>query len=314
MTRTVGDRRERDRATLMKEVIKVKKVSLNIYLIIVALFTSSCSSAASTVQPASTAANPVQSATAPLTPTSTSSPVPTTTPTIEATLESMATRETIAAYIDKGENCETPCFLGIYPGKTTLREMTGILTHLGLPISKISDKGVDYYGIDYELDNRLSMNVTFIVQDQQVKNVKMDISMDTSEVSDARNWPAFSPETLIDRYGTPSEVTLATDWGPRSYFEMNIYFASVDLIVEYNGYNLISRPSNSMVICPLRTPFEYLRIWMGKDPQYPPMEAVSFEKATSLTMEDFAELMTGDPDQACFTMNEEVIPKLRENP
>lgn len=298
----------------MKEGKEVKKVFWIICLLIVAIFTSSCSSASSTVEPASTSTNPVRSATAPLTPTRTSSPVPTTTPTIEATLEAMAAREAIAAYIDDGGNCETPCFLGIYPGKTTLREMTGILTHLGLPIWKTSEKGLDYYEVNYELDNHLSINGMLIVQDQLVKNLEIDIGMDTSEVSDAQNWPAFSPETLINRYGTPSEVTLATDWGPRSYFEMNIYFASVDLIVEYSGHELIPKLSNSMVICPLRTPFENLRIWMGKDPRYPPMEAVSLEKATSLTLGDFAELMTGDPDQACFTMNEEVIPKLRENP
>jgi len=294
--------------------MKVKKVSLNLCFIILALFTSGCGSAALTVQPAATATNLVWSATAPPTPTSTNSPVPTTTPTIEATLEAMAARETIAAYIDNGGDCDTPCFLGIYPGKTSLREMTGILTHLGLPMWKTSEKGLDYYEVNYELDNHLSINGMLIVQDQLVKNLEIDISMDTSEVSDARNWPAFSPETLIDRYGTPSEVTLATDWGPRSYFEMNIYFASVDLIAEYSGHELIPRLSNSMVICPMRTSFEYLRIWMGKDPQYPPMEAVSFEKATSLTLDDFAELMTGSPDQACFTMNEEVIPKQRENP
>jgi hypothetical protein len=87
---------------------------------------------------------------------------------------------------------------------------------------------------------------------------------------------------------------------------MSIYYDALNLIVEYDGFELISL--EELLVCPLSMQFEYIRIWMGKEPFYPPPEGVSLEQATTMTMAEFSQRMTGDPDQACFTLTEAVIP------
>lgn len=294
--------------------IKMKRISLRIIIILIALLSSGCESAPVPVQSTTPATDTALSGTPTLKITNANFPIPTTSHTIVASLGATETKETIAAYLVNGGGCETPCFLGIYPGKTTQKQLKRILTNNGLPFWNNSNKGIDFYGINYEFKNELSLKGTFTVQNDLVKNLDLGIGLETSEARDVRNWQTFSPATLIGRYGTPSEVTIAMDWGPRSYFEMNVYFKSVDLIVEYAGFELLTSPSKSMVICPLRIPFEDIQIWMGRDPRNPPLEAVSFEKATMLTLEDFSKIMTGTPEQACFTINGESFPWYIDSP
>jgi hypothetical protein len=44
---------------------------------------------------------------------------------------------------------------------------------------------------------------------------------------------------------------------------------------------------------------------LGEDPEYPPIKGVSLEKATAMTLQEFSQLMTGDPTNACFNLKEE---------
>jgi hypothetical protein len=47
---------------------------------------------------------------------------------------------------------------------------------------------------------------------------------------------------------------------------------------------------------------------MGKVPVYPPAEAVPLQDATDMTIEEFSNLMTGNPNEACFIVKGEVFP------
>jgi hypothetical protein len=94
----------------------------------------------------------------------------------------------------------------------------------------------------------------------------------------------------------------------RSFLDMVMRFDTVDLIVEYTGYDVIPRQKDLPKICPLTVQFDSVRLWMGKNPYQLPREAITLETATSLTMEEFSKLMTGDPNKACFNLKEEAFP------
>jgi hypothetical protein len=251
---------------------------------------------------------PTLNQTTPPSSTSTISHTPTVTLTPYPTLETEQAMETIKTFLHDGGDCEKPCFLGILPGESTLSEAKSIFMHLGLPTKKITYEGKDIYGTRYDFDNGLSVTGNITVQDEIVKNLRIDITPETPKAGFQRGWLVFSPETLISHYGQPSSVSFALDWGPRSYFEMDIYFDTDDLIVIYSGDDLIPRQKGSPTVCPLSAAFDNIQIWMGKDPINPPMEAVPLERATSMTIEEFSKLMTGNPDQACFTVNSEMFP------
>ena len=252
----------------------------------------------------SPAIRPTSIRTMPVTPTTTLTPLP--------TLDAELAREAITAYLHDGGNCQTPCFLGVFPGETTIAEAQGILAHEGLPIKMNTFEGKEIYGGYYDFDTGLSINIDLIVQDDIVRNMRIGITPEITLEGSPRAWLTFSPDTLISQYGQPSKVSFVTDWGPRSLFVMNVYFEETNLIVQYSGYNLISM--GNMLVCPLSMQFEFIRIWMGKEPFYPPPEAVWLEQATTMTMAEFSQRMTGDPDQACFTLTEAVIPVMNTAP
>ena len=85
---------------------------------------------------------------------------------------------------------------------------------------------------------------------------------------------------------------------------MIMYFDTPGLIVHYSGYNMTPES-----FCPMTAPFDFVRLWMGHNPpDTPSFETISLEDATSLTMDQFTQLMLGDPKKACFRVKEEVNP------
>ena len=281
-----------------------------IYLLMTIVFVMpGCTSGGSTITPLSTPTLVPSSTATPtftprLQPTVTSSPVPTMTPTRLPTLTPNEAREALATLLQKPVDCEAPCFWSIAPGETTFGEAVRAITHFGLQllfVNTIDNK--DFRDSRYDFDNGLSVDVNLAIQDNIVQNVRVSITPEKQRTGMPRAWLAYSPETFINRYGTPSKVEFFLDWGPRPYFEMDMYFDQVDLIVVYEGHNIIPREKGSPRICPLTSQFEAVRLWMGKDPYQPPRPAVPLDQATSMTLEEFANLMTGDPGKACFIVN-----------
>jgi hypothetical protein len=95
-------------------------------------------------------------------------------------------------------------------------------------------------------------------------------------------------------------VDFLADWGPGPFFAMQMYFDEVDLIVQYTGTHIIPSQKGSSQVCPLTAQFDTAWIWMGKQPINPPGQGVPLEDVTSLTLDEFSKLMTGDPNHACF--------------
>lgn len=232
-------------------------------------------------------------------PTSTLQPMATATLTPPATLNPEVAKETLKTLLNGSTDCLAPCFWGITPGLTTLGEAKNIFTRLGLEL-------LDKRRIEYEFENGLLISATLRVQkDWIVENLSIYITPEIKREGVEREWLAYSLETLITRYGVPSKVEIAVDTGPRTFLSMEIYFDAFDLIVQYTGYGILVDTNQ---ICPLIEQFDSVRIWMGENPEKPPSSAVSLEEATSLTTEVFSQLMTGNPNKACFDLNKEIFP------
>jgi len=244
----------------------------------------------------------------PVSPTANLAPTATETPTLPATLEPEQVRETIKTLLQESGDCDAPCFLGIMPGRTTLEEAKKIFASLGLPVNSTTQDNKEFYGIAYDFDGGLSIRVILTVQEDVVKNLRVGI-IDETQVGVPRQWSAYSPETLISRYGAPSRVDFFLGRvAPTPTHSMDLYFEEEKLIVEYTGVNLLNVNLPKVEICPLTNQVDYIQIWMGNDPQYPPSPGVPLEEAASLTMDQFSKLMTRSPDKACFNLKEEKFP------
>jgi hypothetical protein len=194
------------------------------------------------------------------------------------------------------------------PGQTTFGEAKNIFTRLGFQINSTTLNNKGFYGVTYDFDNGLSVYLLLTIYDDIVTDGRIYITPEKHQAGILREWLAYSPETLINRYGAPSRINFSIDFGgAHSSFDMFIYFDWFNLIVEYAGRDIIDNATGVPRVCPLTDQYDTVRLWMGPDPQYPPVDGVPLEQATSMTIDSFSTLMTGNADSACFNLNAEMF-------
>lgn len=244
-------------------------------------------------------------------------PTPTATLTPPATLEPEQAEAAIKKLLQEPE-CPAPCFWGIIPGQTTFEDATSIFNHLGLQLEQTNTRdNKEFYEGGYEFADGLSVAVVLGIQDERVTKVNVYIDPETPEdPTTPREWSAYSLETLISKYGTPSKVEIFGSTSHEPEAELNLayglimYFDAVDLIIQYySAYDYVTiDPTTDLVrVCPLTDQFQSVRIWPGKNPEHPPLPAMPLEEITSMTLEEFSELMTGEADNACFDLSQDVF-------
>ena len=237
------------------------------------------------------------------TPTLTATLIPTLTP--PPTMEPAQAEEMLRKFLKEPLDCAAPCFWGITPRQTTLGEATNILAELGIALEPVYPGFHKFYQAEYEFGNGLSVQLNPTVKDGVVANIMVSIHPEKQRSGVKREWQAFSPDALISRYDLPSRVgfslgRVATN--PR--YSMTIFYDELDMIIQYGSPEGID-----LKICPLADRIDYIRIWFGKDPDHPPLTGgVPLATATTMTMEEFGELMTGDPGKACFMLIDENMP------
>jgi hypothetical protein len=249
-------------------------------------------------------------------------PPPTPTPTVTPMLTLMPTMDekqgeaTIMNWLREPDTCGKPCFLGIDPGKTSRGEGKNILLQFGYQLGSTSVNGIEFDGIYHVFGDGLSINVANKIQQEIVQDISIDISFHNSQQFTLQDWFAFSPRSMIQRYGPPSWAQILIDKGgpSQSLYEMDLFFDQQDLIVQYlANYEWVA---GSLRICPLTDNAIVhgqtgLRIWLGKDPENPPERAIYYyplEKTASMSIEEFSALLLGDPEKACFNLNLDAYP------
>lgn len=238
---------------------------------------------------------------------------PTATQTLLATLDPKSVKETAYPLLQDPMNCAAPCFWGITPGNTSMDKTRAFFGPLGFIHREGTDpnSGRDFYSVAYESNIDRDSYVTFYTSTSLVENIVVTPEITKQIEGSPRDWIAFSPETLIKKFGEPSRVEFALDRGPNFVIVMIMYFYDIDLIALYSGYNMIPDRPHSPQLCPLTAPFDHVRLWMGPNPPDPPLtgspdpleKGIPLEKATSLTIDQFTQLMLGDSQQACFVVN-----------
>jgi len=243
----------------------------------------------------------------PIPPTQTITPTiaSTVTPTPFNTLEPAQVTETLRPLLKDPMNCAVPCFWGIIPGKTSFDEARVFFRKLGFTPFEGIFEGRDFYTISYDSGTGYHSSLTIHPFNNLIENMMVTPDIPKPKEGVPREWIAYSPETLIKRYGNPSSVRFTVSSYGMAGLPSNIginmimYFDTSDLIVHYSGYGMTPE-----LFCPLTAPFDFVRLWIGPNPpDTPSFETVPLEKATSLMIEQFTQLMLGDAKKACFAVN-----------
>ncbi len=224
------------------------------------------------------------------------------TPTPLDTFEPEKADEVISGLLQDPGDCLAPCFWGIAPGKTTRDEANSFFFHLGFSPFNTTHDGRDYTSYEPQLNGIFSFVVTLVSHNNIVENQRIGMQVLGSNGIKESGWMAYSPKALIQRYGKPSNVNL--HWNLESgntTFSIELYFDDYDLITAFHSPD--GPEPSSPQECPLAVRYDYVDLWMGKNPYYPPLKGVPLDKGTSLTIDDFVKKMTGDSAHSCFTLN-----------
>jgi hypothetical protein len=258
----------------------------------------------------------------PMTTTSTFIPEPTNTLVSTATLISLLSpepnesKDVLQQLLMNQGLCKSPCFWGITPDRTTLGEAQNIFNSLGLDLIQTSQEGeMVFYATSFGLENGVVTSVVLRVQNNLIDSIRTNIGFTNYEGSLLlQEALAFSPVSIQIQYDAPTYVEFYISRAPNDgsslntvSYVMTTYYDSSDLVVEYKSKSISDE--NIIKICPLTDNFESVSVWHGKNAKNAPLkEGISLEKATPLSLEEFAGLVAEEPDNSCFDLNREHFP------
>lgn len=269
-----------------------------------------------TVIPGSSATPPSATVTLPhtriVTPTVTLIPSQTPLPT----LEPRAAEEAVRQLLKEDITCLAPCFWGIIPDRTTIAEAQDIFNRLNMNLHISSEEdNKQYYetGIGFD-DGLAGVSVIHVVQDGYVRSIEVGISISKDPFPLDEGF-TYSPRILMKKFGLPSKVDFFIHYphepgGPEdaAWYSMVMYFDSSNLIVDYHEGS--TKSGDLIRACPLTDRFSGVSLWLGKEPRYPPLRGIPLEKATTLTLEQFYDLLTQGSENSCLDLKPEAfLPK-----
>ncbi|MEK6751780.1 MAG: RNA-binding protein [Chloroflexota bacterium] len=204
--------------------------------------------------------------------------------------------------------CKLPCFLGIIPEKTTVEELKNIFNHFGLPLHDYEGKG-RAYAVEKFPNSDIPPSVVFHLSKGLVKSMRVSLYQ-----SNQFEWSIYSPSAILQRFGTPSNVTFeldviheptSTPW--KAWYHMTFFYDDLDLIIWYHRPEI--RLDKFITVCPNKDDFQGAVLGLGKSSYYPPSpdEVGLLEEVTSFTLESFKEYLLLGPG-ACFYLKRDSIP------
>ncbi len=201
-------------------------------------------------------------------------------------------------------DCDEPCFGGIVPQETTKDESIEILKNIGVYEGLTLPVGNAPISFNHTFTNNFDFFYYSSFNNGVVQNIFITFTPETQTMGLPRTWLAFSPETVIKQYGSPSDIEIIADLdGPHAIFSLILYYSNLNFIAEYTDFDDFKITPEGIELCPLINQQQDVRIWMGENLEYPPLAGIPLEEATSLSIPDFEKLMMGKPEEACFSLS-----------
>jgi len=223
------------------------------------------------------------------------------TSTAAPTLEADQAEAAILDLLLNPEDCVLPCLWTIHPGETTIEQAQTLFSYLALTLEQTSEQGKNiFYGSVYDLSDGTEITHILTVVDGTVKNLRMYIVPSSEQMTTPQDWSILSPDKLIQNHGAPSQVLFAIDPGRPQIYAMSMFFEESGFIVQYTSKE-VGLQDSAFRICPVTNRVDTIQIWSGEEPYYPPT-GVPLEEAADLSIDEFGDLITEDPNSACIEL------------
>ena len=248
--------------------------------ILILAFLAACGLQDKATRPVATSTSPLAN-TPSLTPSSTDQPTQTPTITSIPTLSEQDALETFVNLIEKDDECELPCWLGITPGRTRFKEVENILSQFGAVAYTDFSLQRAFIKAFFPHFETAKHEVTIIVIPEQ--NGKISRILITAvayqDINGPRNyndpefqrlWQRYFLPRIFTRYGVPEKIFLDTtrivaDTAGPYPFVLWVVYSQQGFLIRYQGVN--SKIGENIQICPMQSSIE-IKIWNPEESSY----------------------------------------------
>ncbi|MCB9422624.1 MAG: hypothetical protein H6667_22670 [Ardenticatenaceae bacterium] len=238
------------------------------------------------------------------------SPTPAPTPT----LTSEQKVDNFTRFMTENEGCELPCWWGIIPGETKIETI----------VDRFVPQGLVWWEEWNQLDaSRFGSGV--LVTFSTEKDIIQTITVWGGNEGDTliHDWGRYSLDQVLTRYGMPSQVFVyypyKADPGPSTY-HLYLFYETLGIEIDYAGMSQDFNNKEESQVCPNLQNVFRINLFLYQSGQISnivetviPPETISFiagpetvydliswEQATSTTLESFYEIFSQPDFDGCF--------------
>jgi len=227
-------------------------------------------------------------------------------PISTATLTPVEVEQTLLQWLQHGENCLPPCFLGISKGQTQLEDAIKNVERFGVPLKHSIINGQEIYYSTIQIREVPRIHLEFTVKDNYVDAIHARVGGDYPEKN---KWLAYSPEQILKKNGTPDRVEFFSNSNPGAQkdpgYSLQIYYDNINLVILY--YYALFDPSTSSMICPTTDQFKYFDLWLGDPFDSSQSRGKPLQDVTGLSLDEFYKLLLEDSHSACFDLDVQAL-------
>lgn len=217
------------------------------------------------------------------------------------TLDPDAAQQEIARLMETNDNCTGACFWGIIPGVTNFDQAVRFLKTLkNNPLKETSENYVSVY----QLKENAAIDLELSASNDEIQI--LDVTIVGLELPNiiGRDWLAFRPDRFVKANGSPEQVNIIMSEGPEGRVGYAMLLFYDQMYVRYSGNQVIIKPEHILHACPIADHnIQRLDLWVGPYDAKVKNDGESLARLTSLTPDDLIEILTGDPEKACFDLD-----------
>lgn len=222
------------------------------------------------------------------------------------TLDSQGAQEQIQRLMQTNNNCSKNCVWGFRLGQSRYDKALQFLQSIG-PIDREEIKGQKkdaWFSFDFREyawgGIQLSGDKN-IIQGIELYAGGLELPGSTGE-----DWLAFRPDMFLKGHGTPLRINVIMGTAPEGRVSYEMIWFYDQMSISYSGgrNQIIILPQHILHACPLVDHnIDQFLLVLGKSDRSIEDDGVDLSHATSLTIDEFVQIMTGDPTKACFDIN-----------
>jgi hypothetical protein len=240
-----------------------------------------------------------------ITPTNTPSNTVTPTITPPPTLIPDLREAEIIQLMQTNDNCSGFCFWGITPRDTTFDEAVNFLQKFKTTkLTKNELNEIQYADNLLYSEENVWITIEFTNIDEVVDDLRVVIGgLDYANVPQ-KNWEAFQIDSYLRKYGMPKSFQVILIEGPEGRFRYGLVILYDEGFLVYYGKQTAIHPE-ILHACPLAEhSIEQLEIKQETPNNNNTLKpAVEISKLTGFSREDFYNILTGNPEKACFDLD-----------